>query len=203
QAAMAIDAGKSYEDLQRAHVELALAYETTIEGWSNALDLRDEETAHHTVRVAELTVDLARAAGMSEAQLVHVRRGALLHDIGKMGIPDAILHKRDKLTEEEQAAMRKHPVYAFELLSPIAYLRPALDIPYCHHERWDGTGYPRGLKGEQIPLVARIFAVADVWDALRSDRPYRKGWSDEQALQYIRDQSGTHFDQHVAGLCLT
>jgi putative nucleotidyltransferase with HDIG domain len=197
QAAMAIDAGRSYEDLQRAHVELALAYETTIEGWSNALDLRDEETAHHTVRVADLTVQLGRAAGMSEAELVHVRRGALLHDIGKMGIPDSILHKRGKLTDEEQTAMRKHPVYAFELLWPIAYLRPAIDIPYCHHERWDGTGYPRGLKGEAIPLAARLFAVVDVWDALRNERPYHDGWPDERVLEHLDSLAGTHLDPHA------
>jgi putative nucleotidyltransferase with HDIG domain/PAS domain S-box-containing protein len=200
QAAMAIDAGRSYEDLQRAHLELALAYESTIEGWSNALDLRDRETAHHTVRVADLTVDLARSAGMSEADLVHVRRGALLHDIGKMGLPDAILFKVGKLTDEELAMMQKHPTYAYELLSPIAYLRPALDIPYCHHERWDGAGYPRGLKGEAIPLAARLFAVVDVWDALRSDRPYHERWPDERAREHLRVLAGTHLDPAAVDL---
>lgn len=197
QAAMAIDAGRSYEDLQRAHMELALAYETTIEGWSNALDLRDKETARHTIRVADLTIELARAAGIGEADLVHIRRGALLHDIGKMAVPDAILLKVEPLTPEEQAVIQKHPVYAYELLSPIPHLKPALDIPYCHHEKWDGSGYPRGLKGEQIPLAARIFAVVDVWDAIRSDRPYRKAWEKDKALAYILEQSGKHFDPRV------
>jgi PAS domain S-box-containing protein/putative nucleotidyltransferase with HDIG domain len=200
QAAMAIDAGKAYEDLQRAHLELALAYETTIEGWSSALDLRDKHTARHTVRVADLVVDLARLAGMSEAELVHVRRGALLHDIGKMAIPDAILHKEGKLSDEEMAEIQKHPTHAYQLLSPIAYLRPALDIPYCHHEKWDGTGYPRGLKGEAIPLAARLFAVVDVWDALRSQRPYHESWSDERVREHLRTLSGTHLDPAAVDL---
>jgi HD-GYP domain-containing protein (c-di-GMP phosphodiesterase class II) len=131
---------------------------------------------------------------MSEQELVHVRRGALLHDMGKLGVPDTILFKPGKLTDEEWTVMHQHPMYAYELLSPIVYLRPALDIPYCHHEKWDGTGYPRGLKGEEIPLAARIFALVDVWDALRSDRPYRPAWSEEEALEYIREQAGKHFD---------
>src|SRR5437870_5442826 len=165
-------------------------------------DLLVKETEGHTQRVTDLTVRLARALDVPEADLLHVYRGALLHDIGKMAIPDAVLLKPGPLTPQERQVIERHPGYAYEFLSSIPYLRPALDIPYCHHEKWDGTGYPRGLKGEQIPLVARIFAVADVWDALRSDRPYRKGWSDEQALQYIREQSGTHFDPKVAGLFL-
>ncbi len=202
QAAMAIDAGKSWEDLQRAHVELALAYDTTIEGWAGALDLRDRETANHTLRVAELTVTLCRAAGMAESELVHVRRGALLHDIGKMAIPDAILLKEGKLTGDELVAMQKHPVYAYELLSPIAYLRPALDIPYAHHERWDGRGYPRGLKGDAIPLAARLFAVVDVWDALRSARPYHAQASDESAREQLRALAGTHLDPAAVALFL-
>src|SRR4030095_309227 len=148
-------------------------YDSTIEGWSRALDLRDRETEGHTIRVTEMTLKIARIAGMADAELVHLKRGALLHDIGKMGIPDAILLKPDKLETEEWVIMRRHPVYAYELLLPIEYLQPSLDIPYCHHEKWDGSGYPRGLKGEQIPLAARLFAVIDVWDALRSDRPYR------------------------------
>ena len=180
QVAIAIDNAVLFADLQRSNLELALAYDTTLEGWSSALDLRDKETEGHTRRVTEMSVDLARAMGVSDAELVHIRRGALLHDIGKMGIPDSVLLKPGPLTEEEWKIMRKHPVYANELLSPIAYLRPALDIPYCHHEKWDGTGYPRGLKGEQIPLAARIFAVVDVWDALRSDRPYRGARHDEE-----------------------
>jgi putative nucleotidyltransferase with HDIG domain/PAS domain S-box-containing protein len=200
QAAMAIDAGRAYEDLQRAHFDLALAYDTTIEGWGAALELRDRETAHHTQRVTDLTLQLARAAGISEADLVHVRRGALLHDIGKMAIPDAILLKKDALTEEELAVMKQHPVHAFELLHPIAYLRPALDIPYCHHEHWDGKGYPRGLKGEAIPLAARLFAVVDVWDAIRSQRPYRESWSDERARKHLRSLAGTHLDPAAVDL---
>jgi putative nucleotidyltransferase with HDIG domain len=168
-----------------------------------ALDLRDKETEGHTQRVTELTLKLARAAGMTEEELVHVRRGALLHDIGKMGVPDHILLKPGKLTDEEWVEMRKHPVFAYELLSPIAYLRPALDIPYCHHEKWDGTGYPRGLKGEQIPLAARLFAVADVWDALRSDRPYRQSWPKEKVIEHIKSLSGTHLDPKSVELFLS
>jgi len=189
-------------DLQRLNVELALAYDTTLEGWSRALDLRDKETEGHSRRVTEMTVGLARAMGMSEGELVHVRRGALLHDIGKMGIPDSILLKPALLTEEQTEIMRRHPVYAYELLSPIDYLRPALDIPYCHHEQWDGTGYPRGLQGEQIPLAARIFAVVDVWDALRSHRPYRLGWPEDRAREHIRSLAGTHFDPKVVEVFL-
>jgi putative nucleotidyltransferase with HDIG domain/PAS domain S-box-containing protein len=202
QAAMAIEAGKAHEGLERAHLELALAYETTIEGWAGALDLRDKETAHHTLRVADLTVQLSRAAGMVDGELVHVRRGALLHDIGKMAIPDAILLKEGKLTDEEVAAMQKHPTYAYELLWPIAYLRPALDIPYCHHERWDGKGYPRGLKGDAIPIAARLFAVVDVWDALRSPRPYHDSWSIERAREELRLLAGTHLDPVAVNLFL-
>src|SRR5581483_9371106 len=126
-----------------------------------------------------------------------VRRGALLHDIGKMGVPDNILLKPGKLTDEEWEIMRRHPQYAFDLLTPISYLRRSLDIPFCHHEKWDGTGYPRGLKGEEIPLVARIFAVVDVWDAVTSDRPYRPAWTKDQALKHIQEQSGSHFDPRV------
>ena len=140
---------------------------------------------------------LARALGVEEETLIHVRRGALLHDIGKMGVPDATLLKPGPLTEEEWGFMRKHPTYAYEMLSPIAYLKPALDIPYCHHEKWDGTGYPRGLKGEEIPLSARAFAIVDVWDALRSDRPYRPGWPEEKVLEHLREQKGKHFDPRV------
>jgi len=197
QAAIAIDNAELFTNLQRANVELALAYDTTLEGWSRALDLRDKETEGHTQRVTEMTERLARTMGMSEAERVHVRRGALLHDIGKMGISDTILLKPGKLTDEEWVTMRKHPEYAYNLLSPISFLRLALDIPYCHHEKWDSTGYPRGLKGEEIPLAARIFAVVDVWDALTSDRPYRKAWSEEKARAYIREQAGQHFDPKI------
>ncbi len=200
QTAIAIYSAKSFETAQRANQELSLAYETTIEGWSRALDLRDKETEGHTLRVTEMTLQLARMAGMTEQHLVHIRRGALLHDIGKMGVPDAILLKPDQLTDEEWEFMRKHPTYAYELLFPIEYLRPALDIPYCHHEKWDGTGYPRGLKGEQIPLAARLFAVVDVWDALRSDRPYRPGWPEGKVLEHIRGLAGTHLDPRAVEL---
>ena len=192
-----------FKDLQRTHQDLQLAYDTTIEGWSRALDLRDKETEGHTQRVTELTVKLARRAGMSEAELLHVKRGALLHDIGKMGVPDHILLKPDKLTDDEWVLMRKHPTYAYELLKPIEYLHDALDIPFCHHEKWDGTGYPRGLKGEQIPLAARLFAAVDVWDAIRSDRPYRKGWNEERALEFIRSVSGTHLDPQAVELFMS
>jgi len=191
------------ESLGQRERDLLQAYDTTIEGWSRALDLRDKETEGHTLRVTEMTMRLAQAAGITEEELVHVRRGALLHDIGKMGVPDHILLKPGKLTEKEWVIMREHPSYAFELLSPIAYLRPALDIPYCHHEKWDGTGYPRGLKGEQIPLAARLFAIADVYDALRSDRPYRKSWSKEKVIEHIKSLSGTHFDPKAVEVFLT
>jgi PAS domain S-box-containing protein len=189
-------------DLQHAHADLAEAYEATIEGWSNVLDLRDKETEGHTQRVTEITIRLARAMGISEDQIIHIRRGALLHDIGKMAIPDGILQKPGPLTEDEWKEMRRHPEYAYHMLFPIAYLRPALDIPYCHHERWDGTGYPRGLKGEQIPLSARIFSIVDVWDALLSNRPYRKGCSEESVLEYIQKHSGTSFDPRLVGAFL-
>lgn len=180
QVAIAIDNVTLFDSLQRSNTELSLAYDATIEGWSFALDLRDKETDGHSKLVTEKTVYLARAIGMSEAEIVHVRRGALLHDIGKMGVPDNILLKPGLLTEEEWEIMRRHPFLAYEMLSPINYLRPALDIPYYHHEKWDGTGYPYGLKHDQIPLAARIFAVVDVWDALRSKRPYRPAWPEEK-----------------------
>jgi HD-GYP domain-containing protein (c-di-GMP phosphodiesterase class II) len=197
QAAIAIDNAELFTHLQRSNTDLSLAYETTIEGWSRALDLRDKETEGHTQRVTDMTLRLARAMGLSEEELVHVKHGALLHDIGKMGIPDHILLKPGALNDEEWEIMRKHPIYAYDLLSPIPYLHPALAIPYTHHEKWDGTGYPRGLKGDEIPLAARIFALADVCDALLSDRPYRKGWSKERVMRFIAEQSGKHFDPQV------
>ncbi|HEX4834797.1 MAG TPA: HD domain-containing phosphohydrolase [bacterium] len=177
-------------------------YDVTLEGLSRALDLRDKETEGHSQRVTELAVRLARAMGVPKKDVTQIRWGALLHDIGKMGIPDAILLKPARLTDDEWEIMRRHPVYAYQLLSPMPYLRPLLDIPYCHHEKWDGTGYPRGLKGEDIPLTARIFAVADVWDALRSDRPYRPAWTAHKAREYIRDQAGKHFDPMVVEIFL-
>jgi len=203
QAAIAIDNASLFDNLQRLNIDLILAYDTTIEGWSRALDYRDKETEGHSQRVTEMTVKIARAMGINEEEIVHMKRGALLHDIGKLGVPDAILFKPGKLTDEEWEIMKRHSVIAYELLSPISYLRPALDIPYCHHEKWDGTGYPRGLKGEEIPLAARIFAVVDVWDALYSDRPYRPGWSEEKAKEYLRQQAGAHFDPKVVDVFLS
>ncbi len=202
QAAIAIDSSSLFTDLQHSNAELTQAYDATIQGWSWALDLRDKETEGHTQRVTELTVRLARQFGLPEEQLVHVRRGALLHDIGKMGVPDGILLKPGPLTDEEWVIMRKHPSLAYEMLSPIHYLRPALDIPYGHHEKWDGTGYPRGLSGDQIPFAARLFAVIDVWDALTSDRPYRLAWPEQKVLDHIRALEGTHFDPEIAKICL-
>jgi putative nucleotidyltransferase with HDIG domain len=202
QSSIAIDNSRLFTGLQLSHSDLLRAYDTTIEGWSRALDLRDKETEGHSLRVTEMTVRLAGLAGLSDEELVHVRYGALLHDIGKMGVPNAVLLKPGKLTEEEWEIMKKHTTYAFELLSPITYLRRALDIPYRHHEKWDGSGYPRGLKGEQLPLVARLFAVVDVWDALSSDRPYRHAWSRENIEAYIREQSGKHFDPKAVDILL-
>jgi PAS domain S-box-containing protein len=197
QAAIAVDNATLFNELQRSNIELARAYEATLEGWSKALELRDQETQGHTKRVTDTTIRLAIMMNVPEEMLIHIRRGALLHDIGKMGIPDSILLKPGPLTEEEWVIMRQHPVYAFSLLTSIANLNPALEIPYSHHEKWDGSGYPQGLKGEQIPMAARIFAVVDVWDALRSDRPYRSAWPDERVIEYIRSESGKHFDPRV------
>lgn len=203
QAAIAIDNATLFNELQTSNTELIIAYDSTIEGWGHALVLRDKETEDHTRRVTDLTLRIARIYGMSEKELVHMRRGALLHDIGKMGIPDTVLMKEGPLTPEEKDIMRKHPLYAFEILSPIAYLRPALDIPYCHHEKWDGSGYPRKLKGEQIPIAARIFSLADIWDALISSRRYHEAWPREKVAEYIRSRSGADFDPDLVELFLT
>ncbi len=198
--AIAIDDTNLYNNLKKRNRELSEAYDSTIEGWSRALDLRDKETENHSVRVTDMTLRICTYAGIDGEELTQIRRGALLHDIGKMGIPDRILLKVEKLTEEEWNIIKKHPTLAYELLYPIDYLHPALDIPYCHHEKWDGTGYPRGLKGEEIPFAARIFAVVDVWDALLSDRPYRKGWPPEKVYEHIRSLSGSHFDPEAVRL---
>ncbi|HEU0292330.1 MAG TPA: HD domain-containing phosphohydrolase [Anaerolineales bacterium] len=200
QTAIAIDNAELFNNLQRSNSDLILSYDATIEGWSRALDLRDKETEGHTLRVTDMTMILARDFGFTEEELLRIRWGALLHDIGKMGVPDHILLKPEPLTQEEQVVMQKHPQYAYDLLQPIAFLQSALDIPYCHHEKWDGTGYPRGLKGEEIPMAARLFAIVDVWDALTSDRPYRPAWSREETRAHIQEQSGKYFDPRVVEL---
>jgi PAS domain S-box-containing protein len=197
QTAIAIDNIRLFEDLQSSNMQLFQAYDATIEGWARALEMRDMETEGHSRRVVETTLKLARKLGIKDKDLIHIRRGTLLHDIGKMGVPDAILQKRGNLNAEEWQIMQKHPVYAHKWLSQITYLKSALDIPYCHHEKWDGTGYPRGLEGEEIPLAARIFAVVDVWDALRSDRPYRKAWADDKVIKYLETERNKHFDPRV------
>ena len=201
-AAIAIDNIELFRGLQRSNSELVQSYDATLEGWSRALDLRDNVTEGHTQRVVGMTLRLANAMGIPESELGNLRRGALLHDIGKIGVPDAILRKPGALVNEEWAVMRKHPIYACEMLSPIAYLRPAMDIPYCHHEHWDGSGYPRGLRGEEIPFAARLFTVVDVWDALRSDRPYREAMPEERARAYIGASSGLLFDPQIVGMFL-
>lgn len=180
--------------------ELGQAFDAMVEAFVRALDLREKELAGHTAFVAETTVRLASAYGISQAELPNIRLGALLHDIGKMSIPESILLKPAPITEQERAIIRKHPQYAYDLLSPIAYLAPALDIPYYHHELWDGTGYPKGLKEDKIPIAARIFAVVDVWDALCSDRPHRKGWPEEKVLEYLQTLSGAYFDPQVVNI---
>jgi PAS domain S-box-containing protein/putative nucleotidyltransferase with HDIG domain len=197
QAVIAIENASLFADLEQTNRELSQAYDATIEGWSRALDLRDKETEGHTLRVTELTQTLAQKFNFTDKQMLHIRWGALLHDIGKMGVPDSILLKPEELSEVEWDIMRQHPQYAYDLLQSIAFLSPALDIPYCHHERWDGKGYPRGLKGEEIPLPARIFAVVDVWDALSSDRPYRPRWPEEKIREHIQALSGMRFDPQV------
>jgi HD-GYP domain-containing protein (c-di-GMP phosphodiesterase class II) len=189
-------------NLERTIIELELAYDSTIEAWTHALDLRDKESAGHTQHVTEMTVRMAKVFGLSADQIAQMQRGALLHDIGKLGIPDLVLHKTSSLSGEEWVLIRRHPQIAYDMLSPIAFLFPALDIPHYHHEKWDGTGYVYGFKGEQIPFAARIFAVVDVYDSLTSDRPYRKAWSKEKALEYIQEQAGKHFDPKVVQVFL-
>jgi len=197
QAAIAIDNSTLFDSLQRSNMELILSYDATLEGWGRALEFRDAITKGHTERVTEMTMQLARLMGVNTNDLVHIRRGALLHDVGKIHLPDSILLKPGRLTQEEQLIMQRHPVYAHDLLSPIPFLRPALDIPYCHHEKWDGSGYPRGLKADYIPYQARIFSVIDVADALLSNRPYREAWSQEKTHDYIKSQKGIYFAPDV------
>ena len=202
QAAIAIDNASLFSNLQRSNTEITSAYDATIEGWSRALDMRDHATEEHTKKVVEKTIELATQLEIPGTELIHLRRGAALHDIGKMGIPDRILHKPGPLTEEEWDIMRQHPRYARDLLAPIEYLHPAMDIPCHHHERWDGSGYPSGLKGEEIPWSARLFAVVDVFDALTSDRPYRKAWPVQDALKHIKEQAGKLFDPKMTAAFL-
>jgi putative nucleotidyltransferase with HDIG domain len=197
QAAVAIDNAQLFDDLQAKNRELEEAYQATLEGWVSALDMRDKETEGHTQRVTVLTQRLAKRMGVSDQDLMHITRGALLHDIGKMAIPDSVLLKPGALTEEERELIKRHPQYAYDMLKRIEFLLPAIDIPYCHHEKWDGTGYPRGLRGEEIPFAARIFPVIDVWDALTSDRPYRKGLPHDEVRARIRADAGKHFDPQV------
>lgn len=182
--------------------QLAVAYDKALEGWSQLLEMRDIETRGHSHRVATLTLELARSMGVPEEELPHVYRGALLHDIGKLGIPDSVLMKAGRLTPEERKLMERHPAIAAKMLASIQFLQPALEIPMYHHEWWNGQGYPSGLKKQQIPLAARVFAVVDVWDAVLSDRPYRAGWTHEKAVDYIRSQSGKQFDPEVVDLFL-
>jgi HD-GYP domain-containing protein (c-di-GMP phosphodiesterase class II) len=196
-AAIAIKNASLYEELAGAYVELENAYEETLMGWAKAVELRDQVTEEHTQRVARLTVHLAQYINLTEGEIIHIRRGAMMHDIGKLGIPDGILLKTDRLTPAEFEIMKLHTTLARDMIYPIKHLRPAIDIPFCHHEKWDGSGYPRGLRREDIPLAARLFAIVDVWDALRSNRPYRSEWSHEKVVQYIQEQSGLHFDPGV------
>ena len=185
------------DKVSQANEALMLAYDATLEVWARALERRKHEAEGHIRRIAEMTVEVARLLHMTDEQIIQVRRGALLHDIGEMYVPDTLLLKQEPLQDDERAVMRKHPEYAYQMLFSIEYLRPALDIPYYHHERWDGKGYPKGLKGEDIPLAARIFTVVDTWDALRANRPYRKTWTDEETWDYIDRQTGLEFDPAV------
>ncbi len=195
--AISVDNIRLFKDLKTKHKDLLRTYNTTLQGWAHALELRDYETSGHTERVTTMAVELAKSMGLSKEEIVHIRRGAILHDIGKIGIPDRILLKKDKLTDEEWETMRQHPLYGYEMLLPIPFLKPALDIVICHHERWDGNGYPNALKGEEIPLAARIFSVVDVWDALTSKRPYHEAMPKDQVLSIIEEEAGTHFDPKV------
>jgi PAS domain S-box-containing protein len=185
------------EHSMQTHMELEMSYTATLNGWSRALELRDRETQGHSQRVTDKSIEIALKVGVKMEQIIHVRHGALLHDIGKMAIPDSILFKPGPLSTYERHVMEQHPTYAYNLLAPIKYLKPALCIPYSHHERWDGTGYPQGLGGESIPMEARIFSIVDVWDALTSDRPYRTAWPEEKAREYMWENRSTQFDPQL------
>jgi len=198
-----IESSSLTQVLQRTNVELTIAFDSTIDAFARALELREGEPLGHTRQVTEVTVNLAKAMGIGIPLLPHIRRGAFLHDIGKMAVPESILRKAGSLTNEEWVIIKRHPSYAYDLLSPIVFLYPAMDIPYCHHERWDGTGYPQGLIGAHIPLVARVFAVVDVWDALSSDRPHRKAWAESDVMHYLKEQAGKQFDPAVINTFLT
>jgi putative nucleotidyltransferase with HDIG domain len=192
-----MDALRAVADILGAHIQREAEYERTLLGWAKALELRDEDTEGHTQRVTQLAVQLAERMGYNDSDITDIRRGALLHDIGKMGVPDAILNKPGKLNDSEWRIMKQHPDYARDMLAPIVFLHSALSIPYAHHERWDGSGYPRKLKGERIPAAARLFALVDVWDALTNDRPYRKAWEAPRAASYLLEQSGKQFDPDI------
>ena len=193
---------KLVELVEQLRSDLRVAYDEIIAGWARAMDMRDQQSEGHTQRVAAVTVRIGRAMGLPEDALVHVHRGALLHDIGTILFPDSVLLKRGPLTDAEWEMVRRHPEYAHTLLSPISQLRQAIDIPYCHHEKWDGTGYPRQLKGAQIPLAARIFSIVDVWDALCSERPHRAAWTREEAREYVCDHLGKDFDPEAGDVFL-
>ncbi len=188
--------------LQLAQIESTLTFEATIEAFARAIEMRDREPIGHTHQVTEITARLARVVGVDEESIPHLRCGSLLHDIGKLGVPESIVQKSGALTDQEWHIMRLHPQIAYDLLFPIIYLHPALEIPYCHHEKWDGNGYPQGLKGDQIPLSARIFSVIDVWDSLISDRPFRTAWSEFQASHYLQEKSGSYFDPEIVNVFL-
>ena len=196
--AHAVQRAGAFKQLKQAGTESAQTYDAMIEGWTRLLELRDHEPRGHSQRVTTMTVDLARLMGFPEHDLIHIRRGAMLHDVGKMGIPDSILLKPGSLTDDEWIVMRQHTTIAYEQLASIVELELALDIPYCHHENWDGSGYPRGLAGEKIPLMARLFALVDSWDSLRSDRPFRKAWPDDKVKAYILERGGKNFDPDLA-----
>ena len=194
---------KNFERIQESEAELRRNYDLTLEAWAKVLEYRDKETEGHSRRLVELSSRLAEALGLSAEEITHLRRGALLHDIGKLAIPDDILLKPGALNDPERKMLEKHPIYAKQMLAQVSFLRPSIEVAYSHHERWDGLGYPEGLKSEEIPLSARIFAVVDQWDALTSDRPYRKAWTREKVIAYIQDNAGKIYDPQIVNVFLT